>query len=85
MAHDRTDPDADRGVERPLPSRPSGGQVIAGIFATLDHLLVNRPRPPASISDEYREPWASADGLSVEGLDDPVERPESPDRSGARL
>ncbi len=84
-------PDTDPGARSttPLPSRSSGGQAIAGLFATLDHFLLNRPRPVAAIEDEYREPWASADGLSVEGLEGPMEepneRPERPDRSRARL
>lgn len=82
MPRDRTDTADPAG---PLPSHPSGGTVIAGIFATLDHLLVNRPRPTTEIADQYREPWASADGLAVEGLDEKPDRPEPPDRSGARL
>jgi hypothetical protein len=82
-----TDPEA--RSKTPLPSRASGGQAIAGLFATLDHFLLNRPGPVAAIEDEYREPWASADGLTVEGLHRPMEepgqRPEPEDRSGARL
>lgn len=69
----------------PLPSRSSAGQLIGGLLAGLDHALMGRPKPPAQIEEQYNEPWASADGLTVEGLDDPLERPERPDRSGARL
>ena len=69
----------------PLPSRPSAGQLIGGLLAGLDHALTGRPKPPAQIEEQYNEPWASADGLTVEGLDDPVDRPEPPDRSGAKL
>ncbi len=68
-----------------LPSNPSGGEVVAGLFGTLDHLIVNRPRPVTEISEEYHEPWASADGVTVDGLDDRPERPEPPDTTGARL
>jgi hypothetical protein len=68
-----------------LPSHPSGGAVVAGMFATLDHLLLNRPRPVTEISEEYREPWAKKDGISVEGLEERPDHPEPPDRSGARL
>jgi hypothetical protein len=73
-----TDPDR-------LPSRPSAGELIGGILANLDHLITGRPKPPAQIEERYREPWASADGLTVEGLDEPMERREPPDKSGARL
>jgi len=69
----------------PLPSRPSGGEIVAGMLATLDRLILNRPRPVTQIEVEYDEPWASADGMTVEGLDEPRDRPEPPDRSGARL
>jgi hypothetical protein len=37
------------------------------------------------IEETYRDEWASLDGITVEGLDEPVERPERPDRTGARL
>jgi hypothetical protein len=69
----------------PLPSRSSAGELIGGILAGLDHALTGRPKPTPQIEEQYNEPWASADGLTVEGLDDPVERPEQPDRSGAKL
>jgi hypothetical protein len=70
---------------KPLASRPSAGQLIGGMLANLDHALTGRPRTPAQIEERYREPWASANGLTVEGLDEPIERREPPDRSGAKL
>ena len=70
---------------RPLPSAASAGQVIAGILAGVEHLVANRPRPVAEIQERHRERWNAADGLIVEGLDEPMDRPEPPDRSGARL
>ena len=69
----------------PLPSRSSAGEVVGGFMANLDHLLTARPKTPAQIEEQYREPWASANGVTVEGLDEPIERPEPPDRSGAKL
>lgn len=69
----------------PLESKPSAGQLIGGMLANLDHALTGRPKTPAQIEEQYREPWASANGLTVEGLDEPIERPEPPDRSGAQL
>ncbi|HEX2193694.1 MAG TPA: hypothetical protein VHK63_01875 [Candidatus Limnocylindria bacterium] len=69
----------------PLPSNPSAGQVIGGILAGVEHLVANRPKPVAEIQEQHRDAWNSADGLTVEGLDEPMDRPERPDRSGARL
>jgi hypothetical protein len=74
-----------RSPADPLPSHSSAGELIGGILASLEHLIANRPRPPTQIEDEYREPWATADGIVVDGLDEPIEHPEPPDRSGARL
>ena len=78
MKRDKDHPDR-------LPSKSSAGGLIGGIRAGLDHALTGRPKTPAQIEEQYREPWASADGLTVEGLDEPVERSEPPDRSGAKL
>ena len=76
-----------RKIEDPkrLPSRRSAGELIGGILAGLDHALTGRPQPPSQVEEQYREPWASVEGLTVEGLEDPPERPEKPDRSGAKL
>ena len=72
---------------RPVPtkSRSSAGELIGGFLGTLDQALTNRPRAVTQIEQRYREPWASVDGVTIEGLDEPVERPDAPDRSGARL
>jgi hypothetical protein len=74
-----------RNSSEPLPSHPSAGVVIGGILGGLDHLILKRPRPVTQIEEPYQQPWATLDGIVVEGLDKPVERPEPPDRSGARL
>jgi hypothetical protein len=78
-------PRAARRAGDPLPSHPSAGVVIGGIFGGLDHLILKRPRPVTQIEEPYGEPWATLDGISVEGLEERIERPEPPDRSGARL
>jgi hypothetical protein len=59
--------------------------VIGGILAGLDHLILSKPRPVTQIEVEYRQPWATLNGVSVEGLDKRTDRPEPQDRSGARL
>jgi hypothetical protein len=69
----------------PLPHAASAGQVIAGMLAGVEHLVANRPRPVAEISERHQDVWNAADGLTVEGLDEPMDRPEPPDRSGARI
>ncbi len=68
-----------------LPSHPSSGQLIGGMLANLEHLVTGQPRAVAQIVEQYREPWGSVDGVTVEGLDEPIERPQRPDRSRARL
>jgi hypothetical protein len=70
---------------RRLPSHPSSGQLIGGMLANLEHLVTGQPRAVAQIVEQYREPWGSVDGVTVEGLDEPIERPQRPDRSRARL
>jgi antitoxin (DNA-binding transcriptional repressor) of toxin-antitoxin stability system len=72
-------------MTKPLPSKASAGHVVTGILAGVEHLVTNRPRPVAEISEHHRDRWNAAGGLTVEGLDEPVERAEPPDRSGARL
>lgn len=84
----RTDAPDDRDARRsdvPLPSKPSAGQLIGGMLAGLEAIVTGRPRPVAQIEEQYGDDWASADGMTVEGLDEPIDRPEPPDRSGARL
>jgi hypothetical protein len=83
----RSDKRGDKRSDKPepLPSNPSAGSLVAGILAGVDHMVVNRPRPVAQIEEPLHDAWASADGLTVEGLDEPVDRPEPPDTTGARL
>lgn len=71
--------------EARLASKPSAGQVIGGVLAGLEQMVTGRPKAVPQIEEPYGEDWASADGVTVDGLDQPVDRPEPPDRSGARL
>lgn len=70
---------------QPLPARASAGEVIGGMLAGVEHLVANRPRPVPQIQEQHRDRWNAADGLTVHGLGEPMDRPEPPDRSGARL
>ncbi len=77
--------EAAHAAPRPTRSRSSAGELIGGFLGTLDQAVTNRPRAVAQIEQRYREPWASVDGVTIEGLDEPIEQPEAPDRTGARL
>jgi hypothetical protein len=79
------DDERPRARRRPLLSTPSSGAVVAGILAGVEHLVANRPKPVAEIAERHRDPWNRAGGVTVDGLDEPIDRPEPPDRSGARI
>ena len=68
-----------------LPSKPSAGQVIGGMLAGLEQMVMGRPKSVPQIEEPYGEDWSSAEGVTVDGLEEPVDRPKPPDRSGARL
>lgn len=68
-----------------LPSRPSAGVVIGGFLAGLEATVTNRPPVVAQIEEPLRRERSERHGFVIDGLDDPIERPEPPDRTGARL
>ncbi len=69
-----------------LPSFKGASVSIGGFLAGLEQQILHR-RPPAAIvvEEDARSQPRSIDGLRLEGPDEPLERPEPPDRSGARL
>ena len=71
---------------RPLPSFSGASQSIGTFLAGLEQQILHR-RPPAAIvvEEEQRAEDRSVDGLKLELTHDPVERPEPPDTTGARL
>ena len=73
------------GTIAALPSRSGAGQLVAGFLAGIEHMIANRPRAVPQIEEAYQDPWATTKGHTVDGLDEPINRPEPPDRSGARL
>jgi hypothetical protein len=75
----------DEPTRDPLPSRPSGGLSIGGFLAGLEQFISNRPPIVAQIEEPLRRGRVMRGAFTVEGLDATVERPEPPDRSGARL
>jgi hypothetical protein len=68
-----------------LPSRPSAGVIIGGFLAGLEATVTNRPPIVAQVEEPMRRERFERHGFVIEGLDEPIERPEAPDRSGARL
>ena len=74
-----------QSVDGRLPSHPSSGQVIGGFLTNLEHIVTGQQRPVAQIEEQYHEPWASIGDVTIEGLDEPIERPKRPDRSRACL
>lgn len=70
---------------RPLPSKASAGVIIGGLLAGLEQAVTNRPPVVAQIEEPMRRERFERHGFAFDGLDDPIERPEPPDRSGARL
>jgi hypothetical protein len=69
----------------PLPSRPSAGILVGGLLASLEQAITNRPPVVAQIEESLRRERFERHGFAFDGLDDPVEHAEPPDRSGARL
>jgi len=70
---------------RALASRPTAGLLIGGLLAGIEQAVTNRPPVVAQIEEPMRRERFERHGFAFDGLDDPVERPEPPDRSGARL
>ena len=68
-----------------LRSRPSAGVVIGGFLAGLEATVTNRPPIVAQIEEPMRRERFERHGFVIDGLDEPIEHPEPPDRSGARL
>lgn len=79
MAKPRRTPEA-------LPDFKGASISIGGFLAGLEQQILHR-RPPAAIvvEEEARSEPRSVNGLQLDGPDEPIERPEPPDTSGARL
>lgn len=68
-----------------LPLKPAAGIVIGGFLAGLEQAVTNRPPVVAQIETPAGRERFERHGFEFDGLEEPVERPEPPDRSGARL
>lgn len=71
---------------RPLPSFSGASRSVGSFLAGLEQQILHR-RPPAAIvvEEHQRAEKTVVNGLTVHLPDEPPERPEPPDRSGARL
>jgi hypothetical protein len=69
-----------------LPDFKGASISIGGFMAGLEQQILHK-RPPAAIvvEEESRSEPRSLNGLVLDDPDEPVERPEPPDTSGARL
>lgn len=74
-----------RSERRSLPSKPSAGVIIGGFLAGLEQAVTNRPPVVAEIEEPMRRERFERHGFVFDGLEEPIERAEPPDRSGARL
>lgn len=77
-------PESER--RRPLPSFSGASRSIGTFLAGLEQQILHQ-RPPAAIvlEEEQRAEDRILDGLKLELTHDPIERPEPPDTTGARL
>jgi hypothetical protein len=69
-----------------LPNFEGATLSIGGFMAGLEQQILHK-RPPAAVvvEEEARSEPRSINGLQLDGPDEPIERPEPPDTSGARL
>jgi hypothetical protein len=69
-----------------LPSFSGVNQSIGTFLAGLEQkILHNRPPAAVVVEEDQRSQRVATNGLRVDLPDEPIERPEPPDRSGARL
>jgi hypothetical protein len=76
-----------RETERsPLPNFKGASLSVGTFLAGLEQKILHN-RPPAAIvvEEHQRAGRAMIDGLALEPTDEPIERPEPPDTTGARL
>ena len=69
-----------------LPNFKGATLSIGGFMAGLEQQILHK-RPPAAVvvEEEARSEPRSINGLQLDGPDEPIEHPEPPDTSGARL
>jgi hypothetical protein len=89
VRHD--DPDSIPADERddedtPLPNYSGASLSVGAFLAGLEQKILHN-RPPAAIvvEEQQRSERRSVDGMALEPTHEPVERPEPPDSTGARL
>jgi hypothetical protein len=69
-----------------LPPFSGVNQSIGTFLAGLEQkILHNRPPAAVVVEEHQRGQQVATNGLVVDLPDEPIERPEPPDRSGARL
>lgn len=71
--------------DRKLPSFTGVGQSIGTWIAGLEQLILHRREPPAVSVQEHDRVEEASRAAGLTWTDTPVERPEPPDTTGARL
>lgn len=73
-------------ARKALPNFKGASLSIGGFMAALEQQILHKRPPPAIVvEEEARSQPRSVNGLQLEGADEPIERPEPPDTTGARL
>ena len=75
----------DRDEDRKLRSFTGVGQSIGTWIAGLEQLILHRREPPAISIQEHDRVEQASRAAGLTWTDEPVERPEPPDTTGARL
>lgn len=75
-----------KGARQALPDFKGASISIGGFMAGLEQQILHK-RPPVAIvvEEESRSEPRSVNGLVLDDLDEPIDHPEPPDTSGARL
>jgi hypothetical protein len=85
---DQDPPSADepRGEGSPLPNFSGASLSVGAFLAGLEQKILHNRPPAAIVVEEFqRAEQRAVNGLTLEPTHEPVERPEPPDTTGARL
>jgi hypothetical protein len=71
---------------RPLPSFDGASRTIGTFLAGLEQQILHKRPAAAVVAEEHdRAERSSLNGVTVHLPDEPIDRPEPPDTTGARL
>jgi hypothetical protein len=82
LVSDQEDP-IDSGRRRPLPSFEGVSLSVGAFLAGLEQKILHGRPPAIVVVEEHDRSEQLSDGLGLVQTDEPVERPEPPDTTGA--